>query len=269
MCSNGEFVVNGSVQVFFGKFDNYDDTQQIITVPNITMNELKKIITYCTTCISLWCKKQKSIHRKINDDVLAIAKYLECRINMEDFTIDDLIKNGYIKVIQYMRSVGYTWCGTECVSAARFGRLDVLKYLHENGYVWNSLSIVEAATSGHVACMKYLFENGCKRHNDIMWRAASAGQIESIKYAREIGCGWDELICYNAVLTGQYECIKFLHENNCPWDGNVYYASDICGGSNGTKCFNYAKENKCPREIKISTYHSRCMKAFPLDGYNA
>lgn len=268
MCSNGEVIVNGSVQVFFGKFDSLDDTQKNITVPNITTNELKKIIAYCTNCISLWCKKRKSTHRKISDDVLAIAKYLECRINMEDFTIDDLIKNGYIRVIQYMRSVGYTWSNTECMIAAKFGRIDVLEYLHESGYIWNPLSICEAAVYGHINCMKYLFENGCKKHPDIVWRSASVGQIESIKYAREIGCDWNELTCYNAVLGGQFDCLKFLHEHGCPWDGNVYYASDVCGGANGSKCFNYAKENKCPCEIKIPTFHTRCMKAFPLEKYN-
>ena len=153
-----------------------------------------------------------------------VLQYLKTlRFSFKKNLMRDAASKGRKNVIEFLREQGCPWNEeATCSAAAQGGHLNLLKYLHENGCPWNEYTCECAAGGGHLNVLKYAHENGCPWNEETCSRAAEGGHLHVLKYAHENGCPWDEETCASAPLSGSLDVLKYVRENGCPWDIMVF-----------------------------------------------
>ena len=143
--------------------------------------------------------------------------HLSCRPGLAG--CDLAVRDGRLRVLQYLRDEGFPWNMRTCSEAAAGGHLDFLRYARENGCWWGPETCERAAEGGHLECLKYARENGCSWGKSTCSKAAEGGHLECLRYAHENGCSWDWYTCKEAAEGGHLECLKYARENGCPQTG--------------------------------------------------
>jgi hypothetical protein len=111
--------------------------------------------------------QNKSGYRRNKLDQQIIYHSHTCKLNNEtvffEKTLEYAAEQGYLKLLDWSRSMGWRWTTGLCESAAEVGRLDILKWLrsHPLGPAPWSESICEAAAQyGHLNVLQWAIENG-------------------------------------------------------------------------------------------------------------
>jgi hypothetical protein len=152
----------------------------------------------------------------IRNCVSSVSRVRECHECLEDdrefrekpALLNRSVRVGNLAVVQFLRSIGYSWNSQTFESAAENGNLDNMKWLYENKCPWGYNSFAYAAKNGNLENMKWLYENKCP------WGYHS---LENMKWLKAQGCPWSYGTFESAAENGNLENMKWLYENKCPW----------------------------------------------------
>jgi hypothetical protein len=153
-------------------------------------------------------------------------------------------EKGYLEVLEWARTKGYSWSVKTCVCAASAGHLEILKWLRANGCPWDEDTCSYAACKGHLEILKWARSNACPWDCGTCAYAALGGHLDILKWARANGCPWYFTdTCSLAALGGHLDILKWARSNGFPWDrGTILNASRRAD----PEVLNWARANGCP-----------------------
>lgn len=178
---------------------------------------------------------------------------------MDDETLGDAIRNGYLGCVKYVHENAPAFFDTEgaCPTAVMTENDDVviLEYLHKRGYPINRSTIEGAIMYDNVACLNYIFAMcpliGLEFPKHICDYAVSQGSMKCLRYLINRGFRINEKTCGKAETL---EMLKFLRSFNCSWDErvlkNAEYDCDV-------DILNYCYDEKCPGYEKYESVINR------------
>jgi len=140
---------------------------------------------------------------------------------------EEAAKRGHLRVLKWLKAIGWPIDSKTFYEAAAGGHLDVLKWLNDNkcpGMDYE-LPATNAAANGHFEVLKWLRENGCPWSSNTCSSAAKNGHLHILKWARENGCKWDYKTITYAAEGGHLEVLKWLRENKCSWNSTACSAA--------------------------------------------
>ena len=182
---------------------------------------------------------------------------------------EEAAEGGHLEVLQWLRSVGFSWCSIDVFFLAIKGNnVEVVRYMMDNGFdeIYGAGRV--AARYGCMSILKFLQSLNYEFVNDEIDYAAGGGHLDIVQWALENGYPMTKSTSYFASLNDQLSMLKWLFAKGCPWDeSTTTYAAtkDICL---------FAKCNGCPvgRENPLKRddpFQYKFWQQFPREQYRS
>lgn len=173
-----------------------------------------------------------------------------------DYHISEAARLGYLDVLKYLVSKGFTVGVVSSCRAAEEGHLECLKYLRTRNASWvrqysryerdpvRYTPLYYAVKAGHLPIVTFCLENNCPKQNfpeedSNCTLAVKNGDLECLQILRAYNVPWHVHTSYAAAEAGNLEILKYCVENGCPIDEEVYYRA---AGGGHLQCLKYLNE---------------------------
>jgi len=165
-----------------------------------------------------------SVSRNYRD---IIPKYMKISSKRR---ISDVVSDGHLEQLLYLKSLGYKIKPTLCEVAAKYGHTHIIKWFINQKYFVNIHKIFcNAGLYGHKRVIQFMLDSGYELNAKNCASIAEGGHLELLQLALDNGCPCDIRTCGYAARSGHLELLQWAITQGLPFNPEWTYAQAAFG----------------------------------------